>query len=1073
MSYLTNRRLEVDSRAVRHTHDVLILLSRFSNELTRVETNERGYVATGDLAFIDGIDTWRANVWDAYFRLEKITSGDSAQQSRVDQIRQLTQRKLAFVNLLIDLRRHGHVDKSEELLRNKEGKVLMDAIQGLLAFCVDVETKRRQVRIRQAERVNERSSVFILASLLVSSSIGFITLILYRRLSKERERSIQGLREFSSLLEGVFESSQSGIMVFKALRNSAGRIEDLEWVAVNNRGADLVGRRVDEMLGRRLLIVSPANGENGVFETYRAAIETGRPVEIEQLFPMPDGRRMWLIISAVPITNGLTITFSDITARKKDALRLESNEANLQALINNTADEVWSVDRDLNVITANQAFSARTKPKATTEFWTRTLYRSLNGERFIKEITVPDGHGEERLMDYRFNPVFGADGRVTGVAVFGQDITEKRSVEARIRQQSQLLNTIVENIPIVIFSVAKDGRMLQSEGKGLEVLGFNDGQAAGWNMLRLYPHHRADFLRAIDGEPVHFIWQSADEQAEWYFDTYLFPDESGKGAAIGIALDISPTKASEYALQEAKKRAESASAFKTRFLANMSHEIRTPLSAILGFADILRKEDKDIRHQEFLSHIESAGTTLLKLIGDILDLTKIEEGKMVLAVESFPLQEVVSSMLHPYKYTAQERGLSFELTFSENLPAYLIGDAGKLVQVLVNLVGNALKFTKEGGVAVVVEGFEVSDEAFCLLQVSVIDSGIGVAVDMQTAVFDAFSQADDSIRREFGGSGLGLSIAREMVRILGGRLELESPSQHPFASGGPGTRFYFTLPFQIDAAEHDDGPIQTMPAETRFLGRYRVLMVEDNPVNQRLAMLILTGAGCEVMLASNGQEGVDICLEEEFDLVLMDVQMPVLDGLSATRAICELKPGTQIVGLSANVYKEDIDACYAAGMVDFLAKPYTTEKLLALITRHKPGSANLSEKPNEASVAQPVNKMGGSGPSLFFLRNLVGNDTAQMREFVVAFQKVATEFVHTVDSALASPNGADSLAMAAHKLKASVHMVGLDSLFPELESIEQLLRRGDVEDGKSYAVTVSQQLVWGLHELDGLMHGLM
>lgn len=1040
LSFLTKNRMADSTHAVSTAHKLLLGFHRFESRLTRFETDTRGYISTGDEEFIEHLEVTRTKLWDDFLYLQKVTQDNRSQQARLDTIRLLTEQKLAFASRQVAARRQGRIDIAEQLLASKEGKILMDRIRDKIEESEGAINDLITEQSDSADAFNTRSTLLILASMLVSTFIGIITLILFKRLGEERERSVQGLRDFSNLLKGVFDSSQSGIMVFKAIRNSFGRVEDLEWVAVNDKACVLTNRSAESMTGHRLLQVSPGHLTNGLFDTYRSVIETGRPIEIERSTQLTNGAICWMTISISPITNGVAITFADITSRKEDAIRLEVSESNLQALINNTADEVWSVDRNLNIITANQAFRERQKPVETTDLWTRTLYRALNGERFTMEITVPREAGL-RLMDYHFNPVISSDGSITGVAVFGQDITEKRNVEARIRHQSQVLSTILQNIPLLLFSIRPDGSIGAIEGKAMDIYGYKESDIVGMNMLDMYPNHQQALREALNGKPVHFTWVSVGTGPERYFDSYLFPDDNGLGTVTGVAVDITPLKQSEVELQEAKSKAEAASAFKTRFLANMSHEIRTPLSAILGFADILRREDKDGRHQEFLGHIESAGTTLLKLIGDILDLTKIEEGLMTRSEETFHLREVVASMLHPYQYRAQEKGLEFYLSFSGDMPDYVHGDSGKLIQVLVNLVGNALKFTQEGGIAVDIQGFTASDEETLLFQVSVTDSGIGIPEDKQDTVFNPFAQADEGIRRRFGGSGLGLSIAAEMVRILGGNLELESPAEHEFSLGNEGTRFYFTIPLKITEGAKDDDA-DTAPQDIRFHGMYRVLMVEDNPVNQRLAGLILAETGCQLRFADNGREGVEQALEHEFDLVFMDVQMPVMDGLTATRLIRERKPELPIVGLSANVYKEDIDACYEAGMTDFLPKPFSTDNLRAILRKHCPATAVIIETPRGSMVPTLPGLQGGRTPHLDYLKTLVGEDNEQIRSFTRAFSDVAEEFVSACQQFQPSQWGESILRIGkvAHKLKATLHIVGLDDLYPTLQTLEDAQR---------------------------------
>ncbi len=1038
LAFSTKKQLTTSSKLVKHTQEILIALHRYESLITRIETDVRGFVMSEDQEFIYDYENTQASIARTYRHLEALLKGSADQTKRLERLRALAERKVEFNKILIFNTKRGNKDSALGLITSKQGKILMDSIRLTCKQAVEYENDLLIARSIQAEETNATTSTYIIFSLLVSVGMGITTLALFRRLTKERERSMRGLRDFSSLLEGVFQSSQSGIMVLKAVRGPEGHIVDLEWVAVNDKASRLLGKKSAALLGQRLVRYEPHHrAVNGLFDTYRRVVETGRAIELEIPCHNGQAQAQWLNISAAPISNGIAITLVDITSRKEDALRIEQNEANLQALINNTADEVWSVDKNLQLITGNQAYFERAKNSGSKGYLNETLSRALAGTRITEEVKLDEPAGSHRLLSYRFNPVKGPDGAITGVAIFGHDITEQRSAELRIRQQGQLLDIILKSIPLVVFTLDRHGNMLSAEGRGVPFSHPEVNPFIGANLLELYPGYRQELRTALEGKPVHYIWQSNEtDQGVRYFDTYLFPTGDSPMTITGVALDITPIKRGELELQAAMQKAESASAFKTRFLANMSHEIRTPLSAIIGFAEILKREQNSSSHLQYLSHIESAGTTLLKLIGDILDLTKIEEGKMNLVQERFDLKGVVSSMLHPYKFRAEEKGLEFQINYAGEIPGHLVGDAGKLVQVIINLVGNAIKFTNEGGVCLELESMLASDDETLLLTVSIADSGIGIPEEKHALVFDPFSQADDSISRKFGGNGLGLSIASEMVHLLGGNLDFESPNEHTFSTDAPGTRFFFTVPLRIDrSAEEVESPLAINEWKNAcFSHPYSVLLVEDNPVNQQLAQLILQDTGCKLHLAKNGREGIELSLKVPLDLVLMDVQMPVLDGLSATRIIKRLKPELTIVGLSANVYREDIDACYAAGMDDFLPKPYTSEKLLGMLAKHMPAHISITKTGKQVPV--PEDAMAGQvAPSanLAYLKALVGQDSEKMASFLDAFRQVADEFLATANQ---TPLDKIAASKVAHRLKASLHIVGLEDFYPLFDYIE-------------------------------------
>ncbi|MEZ5173709.1 MAG: two-component regulator propeller domain-containing protein [Bacteroidia bacterium] len=391
-------------------------------------------------------------------------------------------------------------------------------------------------------------------------------------------------------------------------------------------------------------------------------------------------------------------------------------------------------------------------------------------------------------------------------------------------------------------------------------------------------------------------------------------------------------KATEEA-QAAKETAEKASRSKSGFLANMSHEIRTPLNGILGFTDLLLRNEPAEDDKKYLELIRSSGDTLLNLLSDILDLNKIEQGKLTIEKIRFNFIETIRQTLTPYQYRANEKGLQFNVSFDERIPGAVLGDPTRIKQLVINLVSNAIKFTETGGISVRIEmdSIPAGPEDHFRLKGVVSDSGIGIEEEKQEMIFDSFTQADGSFTRKYGGSGLGLSIVKQLLRLMGGRIELISPNpEKPFESSGPGTSFEFYLDLQALApAENGNEPVNGNgeQKELKFSDAYRILLVEDNKINQLLAMTILQNFGAEVITADDGLQGVEKVKSEDVDLILMDVQMPVMNGYESTAAIRAMGMQLPIIGLTANVYKEDIEKCLDSGMNAHLGKPFTESTL--------------------------------------------------------------------------------------------------------------------------------------------------
>ena len=494
-----------------------------------------------------------------------------------------------------------------------------------------------------------------------------------------------------------------------------------------------------------------------------------------------------------------------------------------------------------------------------------------------------------------------------------------------------------------------------------DILSYERGQFANSldSWLNLLPSEDreqvlADKLADLDATDfceLDYRVRTSDGSYRWVHDRGRVTRRGPQGQperVVGTIQDITPRKQAELALQESELRYRAlaasledkvaertaqlaaASAAKTQFLAHMSHEIRTPMNAVLGLTQLLAQEPMPAGQAAMVRHIGEAGDSLLRIINDILDLSKIEAGQIVIEHQPFTFAPLLERIDNLFRHAAASKGLAWAVAASPDCPA-LLGDTHRIEQILINLVGNALKFTAAGSVGLTTTMLAADDQQV-RLRVEVRDSGIGMSEDTLNRLFQPFSQGDATITRRFGGTGLGLTISKRLVELMGGELSVSSQE-------GQGSTFAFEIPFQ--RAEAPPEPAPTSPRTTQMvtlsLSGLRVLAVDDNRVNLMVLEKALQREGATVTLAADGHQALQILRKKigDFDVVLMDIQMPVMDGLTATREIRSDPDlaALPVVGLSAGVLPEEREAALTAGMQDFLTKPINLEAMTSTLLR--------------------------------------------------------------------------------------------------------------------------------------------
>lgn len=472
-------------------------------------------------------------------------------------------------------------------------------------------------------------------------------------------------------------------------------------------------------------------------------------------------------------------------------------------------------------------------------------------------------------------------------------------------------------------------------------------------------------------------------------------------------------------LDVSEKKVKEAARIQEQFMANMSHEIRTPMNAILGFTNLLQKTSLSNLQKQYIENIQSSGENLLTIVNDILDLSKIEEGMMGIEEVPFSLRGLMHSVETMFKEKAQRKHLYVDMNIEENIPDTLNGDPIRLTQILVNLLGNAIKFTTTGGVKIDVKMIGQEKEVI-QLQFNIKDTGIGIAPEKQKNIFDRFQQAEAETTRRYGGTGLGLSIVRQLIDLQMGKIEVKSAINE-------GTEFIFQIPYKISFENITGRETNYAPAEDSLFSSTKILVAEDNTMNQQLIKHLLASWQLNFTLVSNGKEVVDNLQHQYYDLILMDIQMPELDGYAATEKIRnELKSDIAIIAMTAHAMAGEREKCISYGMNDYISKPIKEAELYRLIKKY--GKPNRAENQNG----------NGHGPviNLSYLQDLSSGNKEFENQIIRQFIKQVPQEIISLEQAIQQKDFT-SIRSLAHNMKSSVSYLGLmHELGPMLEEIE-------------------------------------
>jgi len=624
--------------------------------------------------------------------------------------------------------------------------------------------------------------------------------------------------------------------------------------------------------------------------------------------------------------------------------------------------------------------------------------------------------------------------------------------ERQIILQEEKFRNIITNINLGLIDINSQGNILFANQSFCKMSGYHLDELKGRNISELnFYDDNLESIKEIAAKANKGLSPTKEicivnklGKKKWWFVSAVpnFNDKGQRTGTIGIQLDITAQKELEHELAKAKNSAEKASQAKDLFLANMSHEIRTPLNVVIGMIRLLSKENLTDSQQHYVFQSGQAAQHLLTILNNILDMTKIEAGELTLDSRDFSLSAVVANVKSMLFSQTIEKNLDFNLVIPSALAPVHIGDEMRLKQILINLLGNAIKFTEKGCVCLTLDVTESSEE-YQIVKFEVKDTGIGMPNWFVSKIFDKFSQEQSSASRKYEGTGLGMAITRDLLMLMGGDLVVKSKK-------GAGTVITFSVKFPIGSPEKLNEKNTSFSKDV--LAGYRILIVEDNQMNRFIAKQSLLFAGCEVVEACNGIEAIKILEKEKVDLILMDIQMPEMDGVAATkhlRKVLGLK--TPVLALTANAFRHDIDNYLSNGMDDFIIKPYDEQVFLKKIIIHLDKHAVVHVMPKTEKDQASVGKENTltSSPAdvsydLSILKELSRGDIGFVRELLDIFISLVKESVLNFQEANKGKD-LDTIRKIAHKLKPSIDHIGIIDLKEKIRQLEKSAGEGDPE----------------------------
>ncbi|QHI68151.1 PAS domain S-box protein [Tichowtungia aerotolerans] len=770
------------------------------------------------------------------------------------------------------------------------------------------------------------------------------------RLSRSVHEKTEQLRNSEERLRAIFQNSPDPMFI----EDENGMILD-----ANPQACQMQGMAYDELIGKNVLSLVPEDHRESLEKDFPKWF-TGELRRYEGATLRSDGSTVSVEVIGAPMRYdgrlAVLLQVRDMSERKRAEIALKESEARYRSLIEVQNSLIVRMDPEGRFTFVNEAFCrfvGRSRGELIGRFFLPYTYHEdleqpkqaladlVSGARsvVITEHRVRSNNGIA-WINWEQTAIFNESGRVVEVQAVGRDVTERRRIHDALQESEKRLRFLFEEIPhIAVQGYNSNHEVIFWNRASEHLYNYSRSEALGKKIEDLLApdDQREEFVESIDqwvtvGQSKgtgEMIKKRADGEPVAVYSTRLATwNKSGEREMYVVDIDLSELKRANSELVKAKQFAERANRAKSEFLANMSHEIRTPMNGVMGMTSLLLDSGLDDEQKDLAQTVLDSTKELLTIIDELLDISRIEAGEVRLQMEPFCPRETVEKVVALFADRAAGKNVDLSVAIHPDVPAKMMGDAGRIRQVLINLVGNALKFTDDGHIQIRMQ-VERPEKGWNLL-VDVKDTGIGMGPNLQKRVFDKFTQGDSSSTRLHGGAGLGLAITKQLVELMGGRISVSSAI-------GQGTTFAFNI-LLSDLAEEEPEPCADVPVEASLQKiDATVLLVDDNLVNQKVAVAMIKKTGCRVSVAANGAEALKVIAAQRFDLIFMDCQMPIMDGFETTRTIRSMVGEIRdipIIAMTAHALKEDRQKCLDAGMDDYLSKPVHKDQLRAVLQKY-------------------------------------------------------------------------------------------------------------------------------------------